>query len=205
MVALAFDIAPGAKLEYTFDYTAELDAIGQTIEGTPTIAVSPSSFAANVSSPTIDVTVKKVTVVVTVPADTVEQEISILCTANATGSPDRNIPQGLFLRVRATPPAVSNGLTTVARAVLELGITDAAQQILLADHIAEATSMIEAYCNRTFTRATVTERVANSGTSILMISRTPIISVTSVSFGGTATILADSSVFRLMIGFVWVR
>lgn len=206
MVSLVFEIAPGEKLEYTWDFTAELNAISATIEGTPTISVSPSSFASNIGSPTVDGTSKLVTILGTIPADAAEQEVAIVVTANCTGSPDRNIKSALILNIKPVPPTATNGYTTPARVIAELGITDPAQQSLVSLQVLEASAMIESYCNRTFyLQEDIAEAVASSGGFILMVEKTPIISISSITFDGGAVASGDYSIHDAGAGMIYAR
>lgn len=90
---------------------------------------------------------------------------------------------------------VANALTTVATLAGELGIaTPAASSAAEADlerRIAVASSAIERYCNRTFSKATLTESVAGYGTRYLRLSRPPLLSVTSVTLYGVAVDAED--------------
>jgi hypothetical protein len=79
-----------------------------------------------------------------------------------------------------------NALTTVEALAYELGV-EAPMGAALAYFertIAVASGAIERYCNRQFARATVTERVRGYGTQFLMVSRTPVLSISSITLNG---------------------
>jgi hypothetical protein len=90
---------------------------------------------------------------------------------------------------------VANALTTIARVCRELGISVPASssddEVDLEQMIAQASDACEAYCDRTFLKATVTEKVRGYGSPTLRLSRYPLVSITSVSLSGS-TIAASS-------------
>lgn len=79
----------------------------------------------------------------------------------------------------------ANALTTLARVKAELGITDALKDALLEGWINDASEAIERRCGRKFQRAEVLEKLRGTGTQSLLLSRTPVVSVTSVEVDGT--------------------
>jgi hypothetical protein len=88
---------------------------------------------------------------------------------------------------------VTNALTTVERVAAALSIAVPTGDALtnLEQMIAQASDAIEAYCDRTFLKATVTEKVRGYGSPTLRLSRYPLVSITSVSLSGS-TIAASS-------------
>lgn len=205
MVTATFDKSSGEKLEYTFDFTADLDAISQTIEGTPTIVVSAqgeSVPALVTGTSAVDVSNKKFTVTFSAGSNGVDYLVT--CKANATGAPDRDFEQQLILRIRPSLGVAVGGLTTVGRVIAELNITDAAQQSLVADLIMEATDAIQTYCNRTFARQEdISEKVAGYGGSTLVLNVTPVISVDSVSAFDNVLAATDYEIEDAEAGFLY--
>lgn len=72
-------------------------------------------------------------------------------------------------------------LTTLARIKSFLGITDSSQDYFLTDLIAIATDTIQNYVGRTFSLETVTEKLPGTGTAKLVLSKYPIVSITSIT------------------------
>lgn len=206
MVTLAFDLAPGEKLDYTFDFSADLDAITAIIEGSPVITISPASPALTLVSTTVLTGDKKVAVVLNHSVTDKDQEWSVECKINATTTPDRDFKQGIYIRAKPTPPAATNGLTTVARIITELAITDATKQALVADYINEATSLINSFCNRTFYReAGIVEKQAGYGNNILQVDKTPLISIASITADGTTVPSTDYEIHDAAAGQIYAE
>lgn len=87
-----------------------------------------------------------------------------------------------------TVPATAKKLTTVARAKTELGISDSSQDTLLALLLDEASDAIAAHCHRVWGRETVLETLPGTGRRLLGLSRTPLLSITSLTEDGTALV-----------------
>lgn len=83
--------------------------------------------------------------------------------------------------ITVTVPATVKKLTTVARAKTELGISDSSQDTLLGLLLDEASDAIAVYCHRVWGRETVTETLPGTGRRLLGLSRTPLISITSIT------------------------
>lgn len=75
---------------------------------------------------------------------------------------------------------VSHALTTEAMVCSALGISVGSETALIEHLIAVASDLLERYCNRQFSRATVTEKVRGHGTDRILVSRTPVVELTSV-------------------------
>lgn len=82
-------------------------------------------------------------------------------------------------------------LTTLATVRSELSLTSSADDTYLCRLIEGASDFIAQYCNRDFYKATVTEKVKGFGAVRIVLSRTPIISIASISYLGS-TIDSDS-------------
>lgn len=85
-----------------------------------------------------------------------------------------------------------HALTTLEAVKEELNISagDASQDTYLARLINAASEAIERYCDRHFEKASLIEKVAGQGSQRILLSRTPILSVTSVTLSGS--VLAPS-------------
>lgn len=79
----------------------------------------------------------------------------------------------------------ANALTLVATVRDELGIEGMGKDAVLERLINAASDAIKAYCCRDFERATVTsERMRGYARQRAMLERTPVVSVTSIVYGG---------------------
>lgn len=200
MPTLSFFKTPNEKLDYTFDFTNDLTAIGETIEGSPTITISPSGLT-NVSASVLAGN-KKVMVVLSGGTDGVDY--SVTCKVNSTGSPDRDFEQGLFILSRARPPIATNGYVTVARAAAELQVTDATQQALLESIIEEATAMVNTFCRRTFHReSAIVERQYGNGLHNILLDKMPLVSIESVTYDGDTISASDYEIWDAGAGIVF--
>jgi uncharacterized phiE125 gp8 family phage protein len=102
-------------------------------------------------------------------------------------------------RVVVTTEANETKLTTLARVKAELGITDGSKDTILNYKIDEASSDIEAYLGYSVKRETVTEEFWQSLSQweepeYLLLDRTPVGSITSVTVDGVAV---ESTEYRL--------
>ena len=81
---------------------------------------------------------------------------------------------------------IAGAMTTLADVKAMLGITDTAQDVRLENLINRISAMIAHYCDRAFTRATYTaETYHGNNRQLLILKQWPVVSVTSVSTGGT--------------------
>lgn len=100
----------------------------------------------------------------------------------------------------------SNALGTLETLKDELGIAagENAHDAWLERAAGTATEAIESWCKRNFNRATVTnERVAGFGTPRLVLARTPIESVTSITLDGVTIDASEYYVEDAGAGFVF--
>jgi hypothetical protein len=88
--------------------------------------------------------------------------------------------------ITVTVPATVKRLSTVARAKAEVGLTDTSQDVLLGLLLDEASDAIAAYTHRVWGRETVIETLPGSGRRLLGLSRTPLISISSLTEDGVA-------------------
>ena len=193
MTDITLELAAGEKLFYTFDFSTVFDG-GIHIDGSPVVTITPASPALTLVSTTATDTA--VTVVLSHATAAAGVEWAVECAVNTNHANNYDYKLGAVVRSKTYPAAATNGLTTVARVIAELGVTDAAQIDLLADYINEATAAISTYCKRAFHReAGIVETLAGYGTNYLMPSRTPIASVASIAFDGQTVPAADYSVY----------
>lgn len=84
-----------------------------------------------------------------------------------------------------TTGTIDTRLTTIENVKLHLGIeeSDAEHDDLLAYLIDAASATIVGHTHRDFARVNVTEKVPGSGTPKLLLTRRPLISITSVTYG----------------------
>lgn len=100
-------------------------------------------------------------------------------------------------------PATVIQLTTVERVQNELGLSAATDLEILDDMIRRASSEISRECRRVFGRETVTETLDGSGSRLLGLSRTPIVSITSVTENGVALSASEYSIEDAESGAVY--
>jgi len=87
--------------------------------------------------------------------------------------------------ITVTIPAVHDDLTTLIRVKDELNISGSTVDSRIVGNIKEASGLIKSYCGREFARETVTETFAGYGMVDVVLERTPIISISAISFGGS--------------------
>jgi len=77
-------------------------------------------------------------------------------------------------------PATNKKLATLGQVKQELEITNSTDDAFLNDLIDRMSGKIEDFCHRIFSKQTYREKVAGSGNKIILLTHTPIISVSSV-------------------------
>lgn len=82
-----------------------------------------------------------------------------------------------------TPPAFSN-FCTLASLKGQLDITDSSHDAVLTEFIVNASAAVRSYCHQDFRAASFTETLGGFGNSFLMVSRTPIQSVSQITLDG---------------------
>ncbi len=89
-----------------------------------------------------------------------------------------------------------HALTTLEAVKEELGIDagDASNDNYLVRLVNSVSDAIERYCDRHFEKASLTEKVAGQGSQRVLLSRTPILSVTSVTLSGSVLASSDYEV-----------
>ncbi len=98
-------------------------------------------------------------------------------------------------------------LTTLATVLDELGLTSdsGTQDARVERYIHTASQAIEKWCGRNFCKATVTETMAAPDTQRLYIARTPLVSVTSVTFYDTVISADDYEIDNADAGSIFRR
>jgi len=94
-------------------------------------------------------------------------------------------------------------LTTLANAKDELGITDSSQDARVERYVLEASSACEGYCDRSFRKTTQVETLQASGTRRLVLSRTPLASITSIVVDGETLDASAYSIEDAAAGLVY--
>jgi len=89
------------------------------------------------------------------------------------------------MTVTVTTPAVHKEFTTLNVVKDEMLITGSSEDAVLVDMIRQSRDLIVRYCNREFARETIQETLDSDGTVNLMISRTPLVSITQIKDDGT--------------------
>lgn len=85
-----------------------------------------------------------------------------------------------------TTPASTYNLTLLATVKAEMGITDRADDALIAGYIKQASDAAAKYCNRVFACETVTETFRQMRDSEIVLSRYPVVEVVSVTENETS-------------------
>lgn len=112
------------------------------------------------------------------------------------------------MMLTVTTLARSPLFSTVAKLKAELGITGNSQDDILLDMLRGVSDKIVTLCNRPFAREVYTEtlggpggEIPGKGTALLMLKRTPIVSVASVFLDGEA--ITDYSIEDAVAGFLY--
>ena len=108
------------------------------------------------------------------------------------------------MTVEVVTPADGTLFATLSGIKRELGITSSDNDKVLSDLLSQASDFIVRYTNRDFAKATVKETIGSNGGFILTVSRTPIVSITSIVFDTNTTV--DSSTYRIYdadAGLIW--
>lgn len=87
--------------------------------------------------------------------------------------------------ITVTTTAVHSELTSLIRVKDELDINGSTDDTVLVYAIKEASDLIKSYCGRDFARETVTETFVGNGMVDATLTRTPVISISAMSYDGT--------------------
>lgn len=90
------------------------------------------------------------------------------------------------MAITVTAAAESRKLTTVANFKEMMDITVSTYDTFLGKLIDRASQAIVTYCGREFAKETVSETLSSKGNPFLWLSRTPVVSITSISHSGDA-------------------
>lgn len=99
------------------------------------------------------------------------------------------------MSITVSSSAATTKLTTLDRVKRDLNTTAIADDKLLDDLIQHASDYIVSYTGRKFAKETVVEKLPASGGAHMLLSRTPVVSITGVSHDGT-TISSTSYVLE---------
>lgn len=93
----------------------------------------------------------------------------------------------------ATPPG-STDITTLSRVKEEMGIAETSQDALLSRIISEASDLVYQILGREVYRAQWTEKFIGNSRYETLLSRYPVASIESVSYGGSAQTLSEFAI-----------
>jgi hypothetical protein len=96
----------------------------------------------------------------------------------------------------------ANALTTVAELEGELGVYPGSATALLERLIGAASDAIDAWCGHSLARAGVTETFVGNGRARLLLPRTPLSSVSTVTVDGVTLAAADYSIQNAASGYL---
>ncbi len=101
-------------------------------------------------------------------------------------------------------PATNFNLTTLADVKAELGLTDSTQDALLSSLIQRASRAVVNYCQvGEFAQQSYTETLPAYNTNWLVVSRTPIVSVSQITYDGGVIDPAQYTVERPLAGMIF--
>ena len=104
--------------------------------------------------------------------------------------------------------ACSHDLTTVKNIVERIGAVDSSKETQLITLIKSASQYIERYTGRVFAQEKVKETLPAYGTTRIMLSRTPIVSIDSIVFNGSTIsdyVIEDASAGILYSKYGWLN
>ncbi len=102
-----------------------------------------------------------------------------------------------------TTEASTVKLTSLEFIKSELAIDDQDSDLQLRRFIDQASSFIPSYTNRVFCKETVIETLGANGDAILILERTPIVSISAISFDGTTISSTTFSIEDADAGFLF--
>ena len=112
------------------------------------------------------------------------------------------------MAITVTVPATDFDLTTLVRVKERLKITDGSKDSLLSRMITGVSKSLVRKLGREFARETVSETVKGYGTTQLLLTRSPLISVSSIIFDDTPILDftiedAENSILYRRAGWTW--
>ncbi len=102
-----------------------------------------------------------------------------------------------------TTEASTVKLTSLEFVKAELNITDQDSDLQIRRFIDQASSFIPSYTNRVFSKETVIETLGANGDAVLILERTPIITISAISFDGTTIGSTTFSIEDANAGFLF--
>lgn len=97
----------------------------------------------------------------------------------------------------------ADGLTTKEVVKTELSISSTSDDGFIDTLIAQASDMIAKHCGRIFHRVTVTETLPGTGTPSLLLTHTPVVSITSVTHDGSTVSSTAYTIEDAECGLLW--
>ena len=89
------------------------------------------------------------------------------------------------MSITVVTPAPDQLLTSIDAVKLTLDLSGVSKDNLLEDLIRAASDWVSRYCGRTFGKEEVTEKVVGKGVPEILLSRTPIVSISEVLYKGS--------------------
>lgn len=97
----------------------------------------------------------------------------------------------------------ANALTLYATAKSDLGLANDTDQAAVERCINAGSSAIESYCGRKFGKGTVTEKLRGSANPLLLVSRPPIVSITSIKIDDSSIASTEYSIDDATTGLIY--
>ncbi len=102
-----------------------------------------------------------------------------------------------------TTPAASKRLAQPSDVLYELGLSGSEATIIITDMVDQASAAIVSYCNRQFAQETVEETIPTTGSCNILLTRTPIISISSITFNGVTVAATEYFINEPEAGMVF--
>ena len=94
--------------------------------------------------------------------------------------------------------------TELATVKEELGISGVDEDARLTRMIAVASAAIDSYCNQKFHyQEAIEEKLASAGSHILMVSRTPLVAISSITYDGAGVQASDYEIYDNKAGLIY--
>lgn len=107
--------------------------------------------------------------------------------------------------ITVTAAASSRKLATLALLKEDLSITVSDNDTALNRILDQASSMITRYCGREFARETIVETLPGNGKFTLLLTRTPIVSISAITYDGVTVSADDYSIREPEAGIIYNR
>lgn len=107
------------------------------------------------------------------------------------------------MAITISSAASTKQLTTLATLKADLGITTTDDDTLLGLKIDQASAAIVSYCGREFAQETVVETLPAYGGMNILLTRTPVTTITSITYDSATVPAADYTLIEPTIGTVY--